>query len=85
MTKLEKLKARILNRPSDFTFDELDSLLGKLGYVEQRLGKTAGSRVAYYHYEMQSLIRLHKPHPSNILKKYVIEMVVKSLTEKKLL
>lgn len=85
MTKLEKLKIRILSRPSDFTFDELDSLLKNLGYVEQKLGKTAGSRKAYYHYEIKSLIRLHKPHPGNILKKYVVDMVVDTLTEKKLL
>lgn len=79
MTKLDKLKQRLLSRPKDFTFEELVSLLSKIGYEEIKLGKTAGSRKAFYHPENQHIIRLHKPHPKNILKMYVIDMVIKEL------
>lgn len=85
MSKLDKLKERLLSRPKDFTFDEMVSLLNKLGYEERRLGKTSGSRVAFFRQESQSIIRIHKPHPSNILKLYVIDMLIEILKKEDLL
>lgn len=80
MTKLDKLKARLLQKPNDFTFQELETLLIGLGYEEKKTGKTAGSRKAYIHPLTKSIIRLHKPYPSPILKKYVILDVIQILT-----
>lgn len=34
MTKLEKLKLRLLSNPKDFTFSELEKLLSQLGVEE---------------------------------------------------
>jgi hypothetical protein len=48
MTKLDKLKARLLQKPNDFTFQELETLLLWLGYEEKKTGKTAGSRKALF-------------------------------------
>lgn len=79
MIKLDKLKQRLLSRPKDFTFEELEGLLTKLGYKEIKPGKTAGSRKVFHHSESQHIIRLHKPHPKNILKAYVIHMVIEEL------
>lgn len=81
MTKLDKLKARLLQKPYDFTFQELETLLIGLGYEEKKTGKTAGSRKAFIHPLTKSIIRLHKPHPSPILKKYVILDVIQILTK----
>lgn len=39
MTKLDKLKARLLQKPNDFTFQELETLLLGLGMKKKRLEK----------------------------------------------
>lgn len=85
MTKLEKLKIRLLSYPKDFTFSELEKLLSQLGFEELKLGKTAGSRKAFYHQELDLLIRLHKPHPSPVLKSYLIKEVIQQLKKVNLL
>ena len=79
MTKLDKLKARLLQKPKDFTFKELEALLVGLGYQEKKTGKTAGSRKTFIHPVTGSVIKLHKPHPSSILKSYVIIEVIQIL------
>ena len=76
MSQEEKLIKRLLSKPSDFTYDELRKLLGKLGYKESQSGKTSGSRVAFCNDISGHIIRLHKPHPSNVLKQYQIEQIV---------
>lgn len=79
MSKLEKLILKLLSNKSSFTYDELRTLLAKLGYEEKRLGKTSGSRVAFVHINTKHIIRLHKPHPGNELKRYQIKYLVAEL------
>ncbi|MBE9468059.1 MAG: type II toxin-antitoxin system HicA family toxin [Bacteroidetes bacterium] len=79
MGTFEKLLERFLARPKDFTYDELRKLLTKLGYKETTKGKTSGSRVAFIDEKEKHIIRVHKPHPGNILKEYIIKQVIKSL------
>ena len=81
MGTFEKLLDRFLAKPKDFTYDELKRLLGKLGYSESNKGKTSGSRVAFLDYETKNIIRVHRPHPGNILKEYTIKEVIKLLRE----
>ena len=76
MSKFEKVLNRFLSKPKDFTYSELKTLLNGCGYVELTKGKTSGSRVAFIDNETHHLIRLHKPHPSNILKMYQIELII---------
>ena len=85
MTQHEKLIKRFRLKPKDYTFDEMRKLLKRLGYREIRSGKTSGSRVAFFYEGKQHLIRLHKPHPSKILKKYQLDLVEKELRRKELL
>ncbi|MCL2190407.1 MAG: hypothetical protein FWB79_00265 [Treponema sp.] len=47
-------------------------------------GKTSGSRAAFSNQD-GDYIRLHKPHPRNILKMYQIDDIVENLTERGLL
>lgn len=68
MSKRDKLLARLLERPSDFTYAEAKTLLGHFGYREDTRGCTSGSRVAFVHMQTKHIIRLHKPHTGNILK-----------------
>jgi len=78
MSKNDKLLARLLTQPADFTWDELSRLLRHLGYSEQASGKTSGSRRAFSD-EAGHLIRLHKPHPDNVLKQYQIKQLLQDL------
>jgi hypothetical protein len=84
LSKKEKLIQRLLSHPTDFSFDELTTLLGSFGFFMETAGKTSGSRVAFANGD-GDYIRLHKPHPRNILKMYQIDDIVSNLTERGLL
>lgn len=84
MSKKDKLIARLLSRPKDFTFEELTALLGCFDYNQANLGKKSGSRVAFTNGK-GDYIRLHKPHPRNILKRYQVEDIITALQERGLL
>lgn len=75
---------RFRSRPVDFTFDELTTLLGFLGYTLKTPGKTSGSRVVFTNINGDYL-RLHKPHPRNIIKLYQIDDIITNLTDKGLI
>jgi hypothetical protein len=80
----EKLVERLRRRPSDFTFEELAALLGHYGYVMANPGKTGGSRVAFTNSE-GDYIRIHKPHPRDILKLYQVDDIIAALAERGLI
>jgi hypothetical protein len=79
MSRKEKLIERFCSNPSDFTWSELESLLSNFGFVEVKAGKTGGSRRAFFNEVTKQIIRLHKPHPGNILKQYQIKEVKEAL------
>ena len=85
MSRIDKLKRRLASRPRDFTFDEVRRLLCAIGYREMKSGKTAGSRAAFLNPESGHIIRLHRPHPSPILKSYQVDQLVDELLEKGLI
>lgn len=84
MSKKEKLIAKLLRRPSDFTWNELTSLLKSLGYSEVNTGKTGGSRRRFIQ-SNAAPITLHKPHPQNTLKKYAIDQLIEQLQQEDLI
>lgn len=84
MSSKEKLIARFLTFPSDFTFDELERLLTAFGYVKSNKGKTSGSRVIFKDKDGHPIM-LHKPHPGNIVKQYAVRQVLEELQSKGLL
>ncbi len=79
MSKHEKLLQKFLNKSGNFTYNELRTLLSGFDYKELPLGKTSGSRVAFYNININHVIRLHRPHPGNNLKKYQIEYIINEL------
>ena len=85
MSKKEKLLARLLQRPKDFSYSELKILLSSMGYGEFTKGKTSGSRVAFVNNKTNHIIRLHKPHPKNILKSYQVDLIIEELKNENLL
>ena len=81
MSKHEKLIKRFLAQRDTFTFHELRSLLAGFGYEEKQGGKTSGSRVAFINTERKHIIRIHKPHPGNELKRYQVALIREELEE----
>lgn len=85
MSKLEKLKAKLLNPGSTITFQELEYLLFNFGYLERKIGKTSGSRKAYVNSISKHVMRIHKPHLGNELKKYVKLYIISELKKQNLI
>lgn len=83
MSKKDKLINRLLKKPKDFTFDEMVSLLSYLGY-ELKQGRT-GSGVKFIKRDSNEVINFHNPHPSGILKKYILDQVIDKLRKDGLL
>lgn len=75
----EKLILRFKQQPKDFTWDELIRLFSIFGYEIGNKGKTSGSRAIFV--KDQSIFVVHKPHPSNIIKGYVMKQVLEFLTK----
>jgi predicted RNA binding protein YcfA (HicA-like mRNA interferase family) len=80
MSKTDKLIIRLLSRPKDFTYGELKTLLLSFGYSEIQ---GEGSRVCFVREDHK--IKLHKPHPGNILKRYQLDLVIEELKIKGLI
>ncbi len=78
MSRQEKLIARLLSIPKDFTWDELIKILSSFGFEELKGGKTGGSRRKFVDAN-KNIINLHKPHPANVLKEYAIKDVIEIL------
>lgn len=84
MSQKDKLIARLKTVPRDFTFDEAETLLKYLDYLQSNKGKTSGSRVMFFR-EGHPPILLHKPHPQNELKLYQVKQLLDMLEEEKLI
>ncbi|MDR1348104.1 MAG: type II toxin-antitoxin system HicA family toxin [Prevotellaceae bacterium] len=80
MTKTDKLLVRLLSRPKDFTYNELKTLLLTFGYIEVQ---GSGSRVCFA--KNAHKIKLHKPHPGNILKRYQLDLIIEELKNRGLI
>lgn len=83
MSQKDKLIERLLRKPKDFTFDEMVSLLSYLGFHLKQGG--TGSGVKFIRDNSNEVINFHKPHPSGILKRYVLDQVVEKLRKDDLL
>ncbi len=82
MSKVDKLINRLKQKPKDFTYEEAKALLENLGFFEYNKGKTSGSRVVFVNKDINTKIELHRPHPSSVLKMYVIKNLLDKLREK---
>ena len=80
MSKKDKLLIKFLENPprKDLTFKELTTLLLSLDFEKI---EGAGSAVKFYNKEKDLLINLHKPHPSDILKVYLVKQIQSKLKE----
>lgn len=81
----EKLIERFLTLPKNFTYDEVKRLFGLFGYSESSKGSTSGSRVEFVSKDHTNSYIMHKPHPSNIIKEYVMKQLLIYIRENKLI
>lgn len=77
MSRKDKLLEKLLQKPKDFTFDEMVSLLSYLGY-ELKQGGT-GSGVKFIKDGSNEVINFHRPHPNGTLKRYILNQVIEKL------
>ncbi|MDE6335927.1 MAG: type II toxin-antitoxin system HicA family toxin [Muribaculaceae bacterium] len=79
-----KLITRFKTLPKDFSWEEVNRMLVGMGYSLRNKGKTSGSRVIFI-CEGRKPIMLHKPHPGNIIKEYVLKQLFENLKEEGLI
>lgn len=80
MSKQSKLLKRLMGIPNDFTYQELETLLGHYGFIASNKGKTSGSRMVFVDSNNRK-IDIHKPHPKQIFKAYQLKIIIKILKE----
>ncbi len=80
MTKASKIQDRLLSKPSDFTWNELTTLMAHLGY---ELKATGGSSRKFIHTQTRAVHMVHEPHPAPTLKMYQIRNVIRFLRAEK--
>lgn len=76
MSKLNKFLKKLQNHHSKWIWNDLVSLLKLLCYKQT---EGSGSRVKFDNGNPLDLINLHKPHPGNDVKTYVIRQVREKL------
>lgn len=82
MVQSEKLLEKLRNARNTFPYKDLVVLLNQLGYEKQEM---AGSRIRFYHTQIQSMILLHRPHPENEIKGGALRAVKQTLKQEGLL
>ena len=79
MNKKEKLIKRFRTLPKDFTFEEVETLFQIHGFSLVNKGSTSGSRIKFYNEKDKNSFIMHKPHPSNIIKGYMMKDILNYL------
>lgn len=79
MNKKDKLLRRLCTSPKDFTFEEMVTVFKNNGFEVSNKGATSGSRVEFINKDKDLSYIMHKPHPSNIIKGYVMKQVISFL------
>ena len=80
MGRKEKLLQKLMSNTRNFTFAEMETLLGLLGYTRSNKGRTSGSRISFIS-EDHPPIMLHKPHPRKELLEYQMAQIISMLQQ----
>lgn len=81
MSTKEKLIKRFMALPKDFTFDEMIRLFAAFGFEVYNKGGTSGSRLALINRDKDLSYNMHRPHPDNAIKMYVMRQVMEFMVE----
>ena len=77
MSRKDKLLEKLLQKPKDFTFDEMESLLSYLGYELKQGGTRSGEK--FIKDGSNEVINLHRSDPNGTLKCYILDQVIEKL------
>ena len=75
MTKKDNLLARLFSKPKNFEWSELKALIKGLSFEDV---SGTGSRVKFHDPKSGRIINLHRPHPGNVVKQYVLDLVIEA-------
>ena len=81
MNKRAKLVKRFSSQPRDFTFEEANLLFQGYGFELDNKGSTSGSRVRFYNPVDKTSYVMHKLHPGNIIKGYMMRDILHFLED----
>jgi predicted RNA binding protein YcfA (HicA-like mRNA interferase family) len=84
MSKIEKLLQKFLNNPKDLEWRELVKILEHFGFEPTPQGATGGSRRTFEN-QNGTKLHFHEPHPSKIVKSYVIRHTIELLRKEGIL
>jgi hypothetical protein len=74
-----------MSMPKDFTFDEMIRLFAAFGFEPDNKGGTSGSRLALINARRGLSYNMHRPHPDNAIKMYVMRQVMEFMVENELI
>jgi HicA toxin of bacterial toxin-antitoxin, len=80
VSKRDKLLKRLLSKPTDFTWEDLVTVMEGFDY---ELKTTGGSGRKFIDPNTRATAFLHEPHPGKILKAYQIRDIVSHLKQEK--
>ncbi len=78
MSKQDKAIERLVTKPTDFTWNELVSLMTSFGY---ELKTTGGSGRKFIHRDTRATHFIHQPHPRKVLKPYQVRDLIAFLLD----
>ena len=80
MSRRDKALDRLLQKPADFSWSELTTVMLSFGF---ELKKSGGSARKFIHRETRATLMMHQPHPSNVLKQYQVKAAIDFLRQEK--
>ena len=80
MSTIEKLKQELKARPNTFDWKDAKRILEHEGYMEEKGGRTSGSRSRFENEEKASFV-LHRPHPEGSMKAYAVKSLANFLEQ----
>ena len=81
MSKAEKLKEKLLERPSKFKWDDLVKVMKEAGFTVKNAKRGSGRK--FYNAKTGQVAMWHEPHPGNEVLKYVVDEAIELLKEQK--
>lgn len=77
-------KVKVRNRLNTFTYEEVKQLLKYYGFEEMRSGKQGSSVIKFYNKASDTRIYIHRPHPGNFVKRYILREIINILDKEDL-
>lgn len=78
MARKDKLIARLLSDPKDFTWDETCTLMKACGFELKNRG---GSKRMFIHVQTRRKVGMHEPHSRPALIRYELDLLIDGLKE----